>query len=108
MGFFCRVIEPSLISHPRFVFEYGRADRFLTAGKITNEIEERIRDADVIIAALSEDNLNVFYELGFAHGAKRKNILLKQQTIDKKLNCRLTSRITEYTFMSSRLKGLTT
>ena len=77
------VIEPSLISHPRFVFDCRRADRLLTAGKITDEIEEHIRDADVIIAELSEPNLNVFYELGFAHGAKRKAILLKQQTTDK-------------------------
>ncbi len=77
------VIVPTLNSHPLFVFDYARADRLLTAGKITDEIAEHLRGADVILADVSEPNPNVFYELGFAHGANRKAILLKQQAIDK-------------------------
>lgn len=66
-----------------FVFQHTRADRLLTAGRITDEIAEHLREADIILADVTEANLNVFYEVGFAHGTNRKTILLKQQAIDK-------------------------
>jgi hypothetical protein len=77
------VIVPALIGHPLFAFQYARADRLLTAGKITDEIAGHLRDADIILADVSEPNPNVYYELGFAHGASRRAILLRQATTDR-------------------------
>jgi nucleoside 2-deoxyribosyltransferase len=80
------VIAPALDSHSLFAFDHSRADRLLTTGKITEEIAQHLREADVIIADISEPNPNVFYELGFAHAAETKAVLLKQQTDDKSVD----------------------
>lgn len=48
-----------------------RADEILEPGNIPQQIFERIRDAFFIIAEVSEDNPNVFYELGYAHSSNK-------------------------------------
>jgi hypothetical protein len=73
-------IEPSLRSHPDFVFNYERADKILTSERITEEVDDRIRNAHLIIADITEDNVNVYYELGLAHANHKKVILLMQRT----------------------------
>lgn len=75
-------IEPSLKSHPDYVFNCERADKILTSDRITAEIDERIRKAHVILADITENNRNVFYELGLAHANKRKVVLLMQKQDD--------------------------
>lgn len=80
------VIKPSLANHPIFAFEYSRADKLLTIGKITEEIDEKIKETDLIIADISEDNRNVYYELGIAHSSGKKVILLKQKVEGKPLD----------------------
>jgi hypothetical protein len=80
------VIVPTLDNHPVFGFEYSRADKLLTTGKITEEIDERISKSDLIIADITEDNRNVYYELGLAHAKGRKAVLLKQRTEGKPLD----------------------
>lgn len=79
-------IKPALERHPEFVFNFIRADESLTVGKISDEINEAIKDSDVIIADITENNRNVFYELGYAHAYSRKAILLIEEVKGEKLN----------------------
>jgi hypothetical protein len=79
------VLIPSLLNHKTFNFQVVRADKLLTAGKITEEIDERLKNADLVIADITDDNPNVFYELGLAHAYRRHAILLKQKTGEKHL-----------------------
>ena len=53
-----------------------RADEILDPGSVTQQIYDSIRDSLFIIADISEQNDNVFYELGYAHALKKKTILL--------------------------------
>jgi pterin-4a-carbinolamine dehydratase len=80
------VIAPVLENHPEINFEYEKANTLLTSGKITEEIDERLKNADLVIADITENNPNVFYELGLAHAAKRTAILLKQNVPGTRLN----------------------
>jgi hypothetical protein len=79
------VLVPCLINHKTFNFEVVRADKLLTVGKITEEIDERLKNANLVIAEITDDNPNVFYELGLAHAYHRHAILLKQKTKEKHL-----------------------
>lgn len=53
-----------------------RADRILEPGNIPQQILQLIRDAFFIIAEVSEDNPNVFYELGYAHSSNKPIIAI--------------------------------
>lgn len=79
------VIAPALENHRKFNFKVVRADKLLTARKITEEIDQELRSADLVIADISNDNPNVFYELGFAHACGRHAILLKERIPTKRL-----------------------
>lgn len=57
-------------------FEILRADKLSEPGLITNQIIERIINADLVIADLSERNPNVFYELAIRHVAKKPYVHL--------------------------------
>ncbi len=103
------VIIPTLENHPNFVFEHSRADRILTTGKITDEIDEHLKRDDIIIADVSEPNLNVYYELGVAHASNRKAILLKQETREKSVEVPFdikTFRIHGYEFSTKGFSDL--
>ena len=71
-------IEPALMEHPIYDFEYIRADKLLTVEKIIDEITDHIEKADLLIVDISKENTNVYYELGFGHAFKKKAILLRQ------------------------------
>ena len=53
-----------------------RADEHYTSGSILQDIIQDIYNASIIIADITIDNPNVFYELGFAHALKKPTILL--------------------------------
>ena len=55
-------------------FEVRRADDDHGAEIITTKVIERIKEADLVIADMSESNPNVFYELGVAHSFERRVI----------------------------------
>jgi hypothetical protein len=80
------VIKPTLELHPSIVFDFKRADESLTTGKISEEIVEFIRDAQIIIADITSANPNVYYELGYAHASSRKAILLIEKVEGQKLS----------------------
>jgi hypothetical protein len=56
-----------------------RVDDSIRATSIIRDIIERIRNADVIIAELTLDNMNVYYELGRAHEIEKNVIQICQQ-----------------------------
>jgi hypothetical protein len=56
-----------------------RADEITKSGRITEQIQQAIRDADIIIADISGPNSNVMYELGFADALQKSVILLNRE-----------------------------
>jgi hypothetical protein len=84
------VLRPMLQDHPRFKFEFERADEALTTGRITKDITDAIDRADLVVADVSMQaargyNPNVFYELGYTHLIKRKAILLVEKAPGQRL-----------------------
>lgn len=57
-------------------FVAARADHKLHHGNIVSEVIDRILKDDIIISVLSFARHNVYYELGIAHAAGRRPILL--------------------------------
>ena len=60
----------------KFGYEPLRADSYSSTNKITQDIVDGIKSASFVIAEITPDNLNVFYELGYAHALNKKVILL--------------------------------
>ena len=62
--------------------EYGykplRADECYTSSAIIQDIVKEIASASLIIADITMDNPNVFYELGYAHALNKPTILLAE------------------------------
>jgi hypothetical protein len=59
-----------------------RADDFFAGGHILADILQGIREAEIVIADLSDRNPNVFYELGIAHMVKNAGeVLLLTQSM---------------------------
>jgi hypothetical protein len=48
-------------------YQTVRADRINSAGRITSQIVSRIIEADLLVADLTDQNANVFYELAIRH-----------------------------------------
>ena len=63
--------------------EVVRADEVAGPGLIVNDITRLIGESDVIIADVTPQNENVFYELGYAHGLAKDTILIADR--NKKL-----------------------
>ena len=63
--------------------EYGcsvtRADDSYTSGLIMEDITRAIRDCTVVIADITPNNSNVFYEVGYAHDIGKPMILLSDR-----------------------------
>lgn len=59
-----------------------RADEIARPGSITRDIVEGIVDAEVVIADLTGQNPNVFYELGISHAVGNKTIMTSQSLSD--------------------------
>lgn len=62
--------------------EVVRIDEVSGPGIIFQDIQKEIERADVVIAEVSPSNLNVFYELGYAHALNKPTILLAQRGSD--------------------------
>jgi len=56
-----------------------RADEIFTTNPIYDDIVKEIRDASIIIVDISDDNPNVFYELGMAHTLKQNQTIMITQ-----------------------------
>lgn len=70
------VIRPVCESHG---YKVVRGDDFYTTGQIMEDVAQSIRSAALIIADVTPDNANVFYEVGFAHAIRKPTILLSDK-----------------------------
>jgi len=59
-----------------------RVDEEIFIGGIMDRVKDNIIKAGIIIAELTEKNLNVYYELGLSHGYN-KNVIMLTQDISK-------------------------
>lgn len=66
-----------------FGYEAIRGDDVYTNGLIIEDIANSIRDASIVIADITPNNANVYYEVGFAHGIARPTILLSDRRREK-------------------------
>jgi hypothetical protein len=64
-------------------FECIRADEFYTSTPIIKDIIESIQDSAAIIAEITPDNPNVFYEIGYSHAINKPTILLCDRKREK-------------------------
>jgi hypothetical protein len=55
-----------------------RVDKEIFIGGIMDKVRENVIKAGVVIADLTESNLNVYYELGLSHGHSKRVIMLTQ------------------------------
>lgn len=62
-----------------------RADEGLDTGLILNDIVSAIRNSALVIADITPDNPNVFYEVGFAHALNKPTILLNEKNQRERL-----------------------
>lgn len=74
------VIKPVCES---FSLECERADEYHTTNPIIQDIISSIKSASVIIADITPDNPNVFYEVGYSHAAGKPTILLCDKKREK-------------------------
>ncbi len=65
-----------------FGFECIRGDDVYNNGLIIEDITRSIREAAVVIADVTPNNPNVFYEVGFSHGINKPTILLSDRKRD--------------------------
>ncbi len=63
--------------------ECVRADEFYSGTPILKDIVDSIKQAAVIIAEITPDNPNVFYEIGYSHAVEKPTILLCDKRREK-------------------------
>jgi hypothetical protein len=73
---FTEVIEPICLSKGLIA---ERAADVYGPGVIIKDIERQILDARIVIADITPKNLNVYYEVGFAHALKKDTILIAEK-----------------------------
>jgi len=59
-----------------------RADQSFFSEAILEHVQQRICKADILIADITGKNPNVFYEIGYAHAAKKSVILIAKAKED--------------------------
>ena len=80
-------------SQSNFVVEVSRNSE--KPGLITNQIWNEIRKAEVVVADITDENPNVFYELGLAH-ALGKEVIMLSQSVSKRPFDISTARLLHY------------
>lgn len=64
----------------RLDFEVIRVDEIVGPGMIVDDIQRQIESAHAVVAEISTQNPNVFYELGYAHALRKPAILLVRRS----------------------------
>lgn len=74
------VIQPTC---EKFGYHVIRGDDVYTNGLIIDDITKSIEEASVIIADITPDNPNVYYEVGYAHAISKPTVLLCEKQREK-------------------------
>jgi tetratricopeptide (TPR) repeat protein len=77
---YSQLIKPALENEG---FEVFRADEELAAGNIRTDMFQELLLADLVVADLSIDNPNVWYELGVRHALRARGVILIQSQREK-------------------------
>ena len=77
---YAEVIKPTVES---FGIDCVRADDIYSSGSILDDITQSIIESSFIIADITPDNPNVFYEVGYSHAIKKPVILLSDNRRDR-------------------------
>lgn len=77
---YAEVIKPVC---EKFGYKVVRADEFYSSGLIIDDITKSIQQTSLVIAEITPDNPNVFYEVGYAHGTAKPTILLCDKKREK-------------------------
>ncbi|MBA5689398.1 hypothetical protein [Rugamonas apoptosis] len=77
--YFSHIIKPALEDCGLFAV---RGDSLYRPTTIVDDIWQGIRDADLLVAELTDRNPNVFYELGLAHAISKPVILISKSIED--------------------------
>ncbi|HVV41582.1 MAG TPA: hypothetical protein VHC94_11020 [Nitrobacter sp.] len=64
---FMKYIVGPVVTKPQFGYQPIRADHLNEPGRITSQIIKMLLEADLVIADLSTNNANVYYELSLRH-----------------------------------------
>ena len=83
-----------------------RADDIFGSGVVMDDIRRAIQEADIVIADLTGQNANVFYEVGIAHAVDKPVLLLAQSLDDVPFDLRH-RRILIYDYSPRGCKRLT-
>lgn len=67
----------------KFGYECIRADEYYTGTPILSDIIASIKESNAIIAEITPDNPNVFYEIGYSHAIGKPTILLCDKKREK-------------------------
>jgi len=65
-----------------FGLEAHHAGEVFGPGIILDDIVHDINEAKIVVAEITEQNQNVFYELGYAHALRKPTILLAEKNKD--------------------------
>lgn len=77
---YAEVIKPTVES---FGIDCVRADDIYSSGSILDDITQSIIESAFVIADITPDNPNVFYEVGYSHAIKKPVILLSDNRRDR-------------------------
>src|SRR5436190_149653 len=75
------IVQPVVSQFPEF--SVVRADQISPPGMIDAQVIQHLLDSDLVIADLSRENPNAFYEIGIRHMAQRP--IIHMQLADEKI-----------------------
>lgn len=61
-------------------FDVVRVDEIVGPGMVNEDIQRQIEGAHAVVAEISTQNPNVFYELGYAHALQKPAVLLVRRS----------------------------
>lgn len=78
-SYYLEILKPSL---RKCGYSVSRSDDLFTPGVVMTDIQNSIRNSDLILCEMSDRNPNVFYELGLAHAIGKPAILISNNEED--------------------------
>lgn len=92
------IITPALQGAFGDGIEPVRADQIAEPGRITNQLIQQLREADIVIVDLAGLNANVMYEFGVRHALLKPYVLLRPTSMSLPFDVK-DFRVIDYGFM---------